>query len=552
VTAASRLGLAGLTVLALGVTVLAAVSNSWSAGPTHRDGTASAPVTYYVSPAGSDSAAGTSPATAWRTLGRASAAQLRPGARLLLQGGRVFTGQLTIDSRDAGSTLDPVTVGSYGTGEATIFAPTGSAVFVHDTGGVDIRDLRLAGKPGPAAAEGINVYNDRPTGHRFAGVSITRVDVSYFLDGITVGGPDAGFSDVRVTDCDLHSNTDSGLLTYGPVFNPRVPVYANQDVTVSGVTAARNPGDPRNKKRNSGNGIVLGSVTSGSITWSTASDNGGQGGASEGPAGIWAYDSTGIDIAHDLSYGNHTRNRIDGNGFGLDQNTSDSVLQDNFSYGNDGTGYLVYSRYRNGGQHDNVVRDNISSGDARDGNPEYGGVTVIGWVRNAVVYQNTVVMTSAPAGQPPLLRLGPVVLGVSVRDNLFTTDADPLVAASSALPSSAVLLQGNDYYSADGAWSILWGQTVYDSLTTWRAGTGQETMGGGPTGLAADPLLTGPVLGLSARTPRDPGIAAAFTPRAGSPLIGSGLGLSGFGIRPPASDYAGHSQSPAHPNVGAL
>ena len=129
---------------------------------------AAAPSTYYyVSPSGNDAATGTSPATAWRTLGRASSAILAPGYRLLLQGGKTFDGQLTLDAQDAGNGSDPVTVGSYGSGVATIHAATGSGLYVHDTAGVDIENLNVVGGPQPGGSgTGINVYNDLPSGHR--------------------------------------------------------------------------------------------------------------------------------------------------------------------------------------------------------------------------------------------------------------------------------------------------------------------------------------------------------------------------------------------------
>jgi hypothetical protein len=522
------------------------------AGPP--SGTSRSPATYYLSPSGNDSAAGTSPTTAWRTLGKASAAHLPPGSKLLLQAGGVFTGQLTIGPGDAGSASDPVVIGSYGGGEAKISAPNGSGIFVYDTGGVEIANLQLAGRPHPGEGDGINVYSDRPAGHRLDHITISDVDASGFLYGITLGGlhDGAGFSDVSISNSYLHDNIDAGLLTYGPVFDPHAPTYANQNVVVSGVQAAMNRGNPQEHKTDTGNGIVLGSVDGGSIVGSTANGNGGLGAAAQGPAGIWAYDSTGVSIEHDLAYGNETPNRVDGNGFGLDQNTSHSVMQYDISYGNDGTGFLVYSGLNNQWQNDNVVRDNISSGDGRDGTSFYGGISVIGFVRNTAVYQNTVVTIAAPTGAPPLLRLGPDVRGVSIRNNLFSTQSGPIVCVSSAPPQSAVLLQGNDYFSVLGPWQVIWGQTTYDSLQEWRAGTSQETMNGQPTGLDANPEMVGPVLGLSVKSPEAPGAAAGFAPRPGSPLLGAGLDLTGLGTQPAPAGYTGLAQPAEHPDIGAV
>ena len=43
---------------------------------------------YHVSPSGDDAASGTTPATAWRTIGRVNAATFGPGDRVLFEGGR--------------------------------------------------------------------------------------------------------------------------------------------------------------------------------------------------------------------------------------------------------------------------------------------------------------------------------------------------------------------------------------------------------------------------------------------------------------------------------
>lgn len=552
-----------LTLLCAGaLSVLAIISTVMSCGsepggtiasspPTH---TVTSPVTYYVSPDGDDAAAGTSPDAAWRTLGRASSAVLRPGTRLLLQGGERFTGELSLDHRDAGRASDPVVIGSFGGGVATIFSPAGAGISVHDTAGVDIQGLRLAGVRHPGDGDGIKVYSDLPAGHRLDHIVIDSVDVTGFLDGISVGGMNeaAGFGDVSITNASLHGNIAFGLLTFGPTFDAQSPAYANQNVVVSHVVASRNLGDPRDKKRNTGSGIVLGSVSGGSVSWSTASENGGAGAAAQGPAGIWTYDSTEVNIEHDLAYGNKTRDQVDGNGFGLDQNTSNSVLQYNLSYGNDGTGYLVYSSLNNGAQKDNIVRDNVSSSDVRDGNPFYGAIIVIGWVANAAIYQNTMVMKPAATGSPPLLRLGPAVHGISIRNNIFTTESGPIVAVNKALPASAAEFQGNDYYSVLSSWQIMWGQATYGSLSAWRDGTSQEIANGQPTGFAVEPQLVGPVFGLSARTLTGAGAGRGFELKPGSPLIGAGLDLTSLGMQPAATNYLGQTQPAQHPDIGAL
>jgi len=74
-----------------------------------------APVTYYLDATdGDDSNAGTSPSHPWRTLAKATAAQLQPGERLLLKRGEAWTGKLALSQ--SGIAGKAIVIGSYGTG----------------------------------------------------------------------------------------------------------------------------------------------------------------------------------------------------------------------------------------------------------------------------------------------------------------------------------------------------------------------------------------------------------------------------------------------------
>ncbi len=81
--------------------------------------------------------------------------------------------------------------------------------------------------------------------------------------------------------------------------------------------------------------------------------------------GLWTYDSTAVLMEHNLSYRNHTGNDRDGSGFGLDSNVSDSTIQYNLSFHNDGPGYYTFQHDRNGLHRDNTIRYNISADDGR-------------------------------------------------------------------------------------------------------------------------------------------------------------------------------------------
>lgn len=508
--------------------------------------------TYYVSPQGHDSADGTTPQTAWRTLRRASEAKLRPGNRLLLQGGHRFTGQLRLGTKDGGNPRKPVRIGSYGTGRATIAGVGDSGVVVADTAGIDLHDLVIVGgHPVRRGSAGVQLFSDRPANHQLMHIVLQDLDVSGFDNGISVGALHraAGFRDVWITNCALHDNISSGLSTYGPAFDAAAPSYAHANLHITGVEAFGNRGDPANARSNTGNGIVLGSTSDVTVTQSTAHGNGGANGAPhEGPIGIWAYDSARVLIEHSLAYDNQTASRRDGGGFGLDQHTSDSALQYNLSYGNAGAGYQVYSP-QNATTSGNVVRFNLSSDDARK-TINAAGIIVAGRVSDVAVYQNTVVMGGTPGHAA--LWLG-IVRGITVRNNIFLLhDPGPIVIAQHSLAPSDALLQGNDYFSAAPGWELRWGSPVpFQSLSAWRAATGQEIAHGAASGIVADPRLAGPVLGLTIQTATTPGNGTGFVPLPGSPVLRAGLDLAKLGVDPGSTDYAGQPVSRTAPNIGA-
>jgi len=491
---------------------------------------------FHVSPAGSDTADGRSPATAWSSLDRANRHVFRPGETLALEGGARHVGSLWLDANDAGSAADPVVITSYGAGRASIAAAGAPGIYVHNTAGVRVRDLVLQGDAAAYRAKGgISFYSDRAEG-RLAGVTVAGVDVSGFRHGIEIGGATAGFSEVGIRDAVLHDNRDAGLITYGPAFDAVAPGYAHARVAVTRVRAHSNAGDPDNLVRNTGSGIVLGSVDTGSVSESTAYGNGTACRAPEGPAGIWTYDSTGIVVARNLSYRNRTGGPADGDGFDLDQNVSHSVLQYNLAYDNDGAGYLVYTGQDNAAHHSNVVRFNLSSNDAR-ASGWYAGITVVGRLSGLQVHNNTVVMRDRSPGRSAVT-LGSGLSGVALRNNVLLASRGMPAVVAPSLPPAAVRMQGNAYGSAGPA--ARWGGVSYPTLADLRAGTGQELLDGRSVGVRGDLGLVSPYEMPGVTDPRDVDEARGMAPGPGSPLAAAGLDLPGrFGIDPGGRDYFG-------------
>lgn len=445
---------------------------------------------YFVAAAGSDAADGTSRARAWRTIGRANAADLEPGDRLLLEGGATFAGRLVIGPEDAGTRRRPVTIGTFGGGRARIDAGTGGGILVHDAGGVRIIRLDVVGSGRAAGnrSDGISFYSDVATaGHRFEHVRVRHVEVSGFGKvGLVLGGyaidaasrpVKTGFSDVRIGDVDAHDNADAGILTYGS-FGTNVTGWAHADVRVERCRSHANPGIP-GKGGNSGNGIVLVDVDGGRIARSLAWDNGWLNDARSGPIGIWAWDSNRVVIEDNEAWGNRLGTR-DGGGFDLDGGATNCTMRRNTSHDNVGSGYLVYQFGGARPMRDNLVAGNLT---ANDGRTNGGGLVVGGGAVRTRFSGNLVAVDPREPGDPVgdgpfgihVVRDGAVNLDTVFEGNaIATTGGVPLVVVPDPGLQPGLRFSGNAYDTGGAGASITWGDTTYPDVAAWRAATGQE------------------------------------------------------------------------------
>src|SRR5580658_4669450 len=80
---------------------------------------AAPPRDYCFSPAGSDDAGDGSAARPYQSIARANTLSLHPGDRVLFEAGKTFAGNFRLE-RDSGTARQPIVIGSYGAGRATI------------------------------------------------------------------------------------------------------------------------------------------------------------------------------------------------------------------------------------------------------------------------------------------------------------------------------------------------------------------------------------------------------------------------------------------------
>ncbi len=491
-----------------------------------------------------------------------------PGDNIFLQGNTTFNGGLFFDPQDSGNNalgnlVDPITLTSFGSGRATIDSGDATGLYAFNNGGFNISNLNFRGSgvaPNGATtstADGVLFFTDSPGNLKQNHIYLDNLDVSGFgRSGVVVGGfnGSAGYNDVRITNVAAHENRNSGIATFGDTrINSR---DALTNVYVADSRAFNNFGDPASTG-NTGSGIVLGGVDGGTVERSVAYNNGRNNNPTEGPVGIWAYDSNDVTIQFNESYDNTTSNG-DGGGFDLDQNVTNSLLQYNYSHGNAGAGYLIFdgdgTAVTNSG---NVVRYNISENDGRRGNLAAAGITVGGNVRDLEIYGNTVYITDATANAnvEPAIKLdrfgATSPQGILVANNIFYTDGGGRLifkgngVTNSTDPTTGIRFLNNDYLAADGNFQVRWNNVTYTSLDAWlTAITGQERFdknGDGTAEIVAlnvDPLLTDPGNGGTV----DPDAFASLTAyllQEDSPLIDTGLNLARLGITVGPRDFDG-------------
>jgi len=503
---------------------------------------------YYVSPSGSDSNNGTSAAAPWQTIARVNAQRLNPGDAVLFQGGQAWTGT-TLELTWPGTAAQPITIGSYGTGEATIANTSGNAVYGYNVGGYAIENLAIPGTDS-GAWDGISFFCSG-TGPLPA-VTVQNVQASGgWQYGILFGGqgPADGWNGITVSGCDASGNVYAGICTYSnTAFNPSAPAYNHRSVVVSNCTANDNLGSSLITGVFTGSGIILGNCDASVIEYCVTSGNGlDNGDTYEGPVGCWFYASRNSVIENCVSSGNGSGTGADGDGFDLDVDCTGCTVQYNISYGNGGAGILAWGGAADSywGAGPNTVRYNLTWGNGQ--NPlavagYYGEITPGGNMSNLAIYGNTCVSQPNGSVQPPCLSF-PVdgtLENVQVLNNIFYgASGGPVVSAAQAWTTSELYLAGNDYYAAAGTFAIDWGGTAYPSLTAWRAATGNEASGTQALGWDLDPKLASPLTQPAVTTPGSLAPAYGLRLSSASPLAAAGLDLAGFGISPGSQDFFG-------------
>src|SRR4029077_13027733 len=416
--------------------------------------------TYYVKTAGNDGANGTSPGTAWKTIGKVNGQTFVPGDTILFNGGDTFTGGLFLQNIASGSS-NPVTFSSYGTGKATISSAAGTVgAYIYRMGGMVISNLNFTG-PGVASAnkEGVMFYNDAAS-TVYPYIRITDCTMTGFTNGIAIGGGSgsSGHNDVRIERCDCYANNTNGMLLFAVNNNTHSNVY------IGYCKAYDNPGIA-GQPSPTGSGIQIGKTNGCTVEYCPAYNNGASQTAGQGPVGIWCYDSNDIIIQNCESYDNKSGGG-DGDGFDIDGGCTNCVIQYCYSHGNKGCGFALFQYAAAAAFDNNIIRYCISERDQFCGIALWGA-NASSKINNSQVYNNTVYASLGAA----LDVFNSNLTNITVKNNIFLTINGMTLVDHQG--TTGLTFTKNNYFNMSGAFVIWWGGTQYSSRTAW----GQDTTG---------------------------------------------------------------------------
>ena len=208
-----------------------------------------------------------------------------------------------------------------------------------------------------------------------------------------------------------------------------------------------------------------------------------------GGVGLWAFDANRVIFQDDESFDNRTASALDGDGFDFDHGTTNSIMQRDYSHGNQGVAFLLTTFGGTSNSQNDIIRYCVGEDNGQFlGN---SGIVVLGStepVLNASIYNNTILTT----GELQAITISQESAGanIAVLNNLFYSDRSNLITVDAA-SSAGLRMVGNDYWISDPAapLNISWGTSNFSRVADLANSTGQETVKGKVVGEAQDPQL---------------------------------------------------------------
>ena len=460
--------------------------------------------TYYIDPSGNDLNNGTSTGTPWKTLGKVNGVTFQPGDRILFKAGGVWTGQL--HPLGSGSSGSPIVIDQYGTGAKPKIDGNGSvgtsvddykagaAVLLYNQNYWEINNLDVTNNAVTKAAyrygflirwhnygTGQHVYVKNSNIHDIAG----DISQRFWSDGILVVATGSttptNFNDVRIEN-NTFTNINRTAISIWSAWSERNGLfYHNHPSYYVNTVGAWKPSTNVVVRNNaldtiSGDGILVNTTTGALIEYNVVKDANKYN--TDANVAIWPHNADNTVMQYNEAY--NTRHTSDGQGYDVDFQCYNTILQYNYSHDNEG-GFLLVMQNTGG----TVVRYNISQNDK---------YRLLDLRTNSVnIYNNTFYLSG-------------------------TTDLYRTSAGGGSY--------NNIYYSDTAGRSIGWGTMMYSNNSYFNlATTPTDTYK-----ITADPKLVSPGNGIVGR-----GTPTGYKLQTTSPLINKGVYIASNG----GKDYWG-------------
>jgi hypothetical protein len=487
---------------------------------------------YYIdSIGGSDSNDGRTQATSWRTFSNVNHTTFAAGDRILLKKGGIWNEQLF--PKGSGTSEAPITIASYGSGNRPIInggGMAGAAVYLRNSSHWVIKDLEVtnsAPERGNTYREGIMVEN--ANGGTLRGIQILNNyvhDVSSSFRYPTVSGAEGGphafggisvyvggtmptdkFDGVLIQGNMVERIGRTGIVVWDQRFNGTD--YASTNVIIR----------ENYVKQADSDGILTFGVDGGLIEHNIAEGGGNysEPGEFNGSAAIWPTRGKNNVVQFNESF-NTNKPEGDGQGFNLDIDSTDSIVQYNYSHDNKG-GFMLFVDASLTpdvlvGSSNSVVRYNISQNDLTHTFNFAGGVTP-----GTQIYNNTIYIGS---GQ-----------NTKIIDHEW--DEAGNINAPYSFKNNLVYNLGQGSYNLPGVNGVFEHNLLY--------GNHPANEPKDPYKITENPLLVAQGTGAAGINSVD-----GYKLREGSPALGAGVVINNNG----GQDYWGNPVSAAEaPNIGA-
>jgi hypothetical protein len=495
--------------------------------------------TYFVSPTGSDSNNGLSAAAPWQTITKVNASSFVAGNSILFQGGQTFSGTITAPS--GGTSANPVTIGSYGSGVATISSGTGNCITAQTLDGWAVNGLKCQGNGTSSTVDGVYVDNGNSSGTLSNGITLNNIEVAgYGRNGIQVSGQSgAGFAHVTVSNCSVHGNTfgatnvgaNAGIFVIG-TFPTSAP---HSDINVKNCQIFSNPG--LTSTDTIGNGMFYGGVTSGLIDHNIIHDNGASAVSGSGPSGNLLGYSHNVTIQFNEVYNTKSGNTIDGDGIDLDIGSANNLVQYNWVHDNLAVGLFAFQSSSVGAPAwtGNTYRYNITQNNGTAGTQGLNGEFFI-WaggaaVTNLSVYGNTFFESDFGQSTPILASGGGSAVGGTFANNILDLFLVNGISFLNIDPHGGTFNVTGNAYIHNTTTNFTWAGTTYSSLAAFRTGSGQEGGSGTPLGTTSDANFLNHSIPGGVTAGYNPSLLWGYKFTGSSPMIDGGVNLlSLYGI----------------------